>query len=146
MVRPFKLELFWTFETSTLTWAGRRSIPEIVNSRFVVFVFKSLIICPNFPTLLKIYHWECLTHFIPPFFAFLPLLFFWATISSHPLSFASVMHFSFPVPLWACALSLTCFAFPPTLLLFVYAFLEHEWCWVRWRCRFFLVASFRLNP
>ncbi len=34
---------------STLIWAGRRSIPETVNSRFVVFVFRSLIMCPNFP-------------------------------------------------------------------------------------------------
>lgn len=34
---------------STLIWAGLRSMPEVVNYKFVVFVFRSLIICPNFP-------------------------------------------------------------------------------------------------
>lgn len=49
MVNPFNEELFCTLEMRTLIWAGLRSIPEMVNSRFVLLVFRSLIICPNLP-------------------------------------------------------------------------------------------------
>lgn len=49
MVNPFNELLFCTLDIKTLICAGLKSIPEVVNSKFVVFVFKSLIMCPNFP-------------------------------------------------------------------------------------------------
>lgn len=49
MVRPFKELLFCTFEIKTLICAGLKSIPEVVNYRLVVFVFRSLIMCPKRP-------------------------------------------------------------------------------------------------
>ena len=55
MVRPFRDELLWTLEIRTLICAGLRSIPEVVNSRLVVFVLRSLIMCPNLPELLMRY-------------------------------------------------------------------------------------------
>ena len=49
IVRPFNELLFCTLDMSTFIWAGLKSIPEVVNSKLVVFVFKSLIMCPNLP-------------------------------------------------------------------------------------------------
>jgi hypothetical protein len=49
MVRPFNELLFCTLDISTLIWAGLRSIPDVVNSRLLVFVFRSLIMWPNLP-------------------------------------------------------------------------------------------------
>ena len=41
--------MFCTFDINTLIWAGLKSIPEVVNSRLVVLVLRSLIMCPNLP-------------------------------------------------------------------------------------------------
>lgn len=49
IVRPFNELLFWTLAIRTFIWAGRRSIPEVVNYKFVVFVFRSFIMCPKRP-------------------------------------------------------------------------------------------------
>lgn len=49
MVKPFKELLFCTFDIKTLIWAGLKSMPEVVNYRLVVFVFRSLIMCPKRP-------------------------------------------------------------------------------------------------
>lgn len=131
---------------STLIWAGLRSIPEIVNSRLVVLVLRSLIICPNFPKFFKTYHWEYWINFLPLCGVFLLPPFFWVLTVFHLISCAWVRRSCAPLLLSASSV------FPPR---FSSLTLSAFWCgaftrpllyWARSYHRFSLDEASHLIP
>lgn len=135
MVRPLRELLFWTLEMSTLICAGRRSMPEMVNSRFVVFVLRSLIMCPKRPEWEGGYHWGYLTLIKFVFLFSLPLQCVLIQVFAHQVLvfwgfriFDLILLSRDVVSPQGCVVQVTSAFFDD-------AFREHGLCWAIWHCR-----------